>query len=343
MNTDKKTITIKDVAKAAGVSTATVSRVLSNSPKVTAKTKTKVLAVQKKLSYIPNSAAYSLASKNPLESVAVIISEDIQMAFLNPYFTEVIRGVATYAQQNNFYMNILAYSNYDVAFKEISTLYYSKKIAGIILLEIKKDDLLVQKLIQENIPFILNGRFEKEIPNTFSINTNSVESSYTIVKHLIKKGHSNIAFINGDPEFIVNQDREKGYRLALKENNINIIQQRIIYTDNSFENNKTIITDLINNDPGITAIFAKDDLKAYYIIKILQELGKKIPDEVSVVGHNDYNFSQLCQPSLTTIQVPIYEMGYTLAKILIDLLRKNTIDKAHLIMETLLIDRDSVK
>ena len=338
---NEQTITIKHVAKAAGVSTATVSRVLSTPSKVTDKTKIRVLEVIKKLNYVPNSIATSLVTKNSLKSIGVVILEDIKFAFLNPYFSEVIRGITSYLQCENFYMNILSYLDSDIAFKEIYSLYFAKKISGCIVLEIKQDDLLIKNLIAYNIPFILNGRFETDIPNTYSINTDSVYSSSIAVQYLIDKGHKDILFINSNPIFLVNQDRELGYRNTIRKNNIST--EHVLYTDNSYENNKSSITQYFIQNPNISAIFAKDDLKAHYIIRILYEIGKRVPEDVSVIGHNDYLFSSLSLPSLTTCRVPIYDMGYLLAQNLIRLLNNDPLIQSHVIMNTELIERGSVK
>jgi len=307
-------ITLKDVAKEAGVSLSTASRTLNGRQDVSPETRKKIEETVRKLGYVPNRFAASLKFQKT-HTIGVIIEDNA-----NLFWAEVLKGVESQAQEIG-YQIILANTsrNYEREVRAIQTLI-QRRVDGLLIApnQEKYDDLFMIRNL--GVPFVIVGRHIKEfeslgIPMVYS---DEVDGGYRATKHLIERGCKRIAFIGAQTYNTASIERCEGYKKALKEAGIGV-DDRIIKTGGiEIDGGYKSVVELIRDGVRFDGIFAYNDLMAFGVIKALKENGVKIPQEVKVIGYNDIPFAALITPSLTTMRIHKQEMGRESFKILFD-------------------------
>jgi len=337
----KKT-SIRDVALEAGVSISTVSRVIRKYKNVPKETEERVNLAIKKLNYIPNLAAQCL-TEGSLKNIGVVLTTSAENAFVNPFYSEVMSGIGHVTQQHGYYVQLLSFYDVETEKTECLKLIRSGRVDGLIVLNARVYDSLLCELSENDYKFVISGRVEDVINNkdVYCVNTDNINDSFKITKHLLDLGHKKIAMINGPREYTVNEDRYAGFRRALLYSGIEYDEELEIQGGYTIQYAKTAVKEKLLIRPDITAIFAKDDIKAIAAIQAIKEMGKRVPEDISVVGYNDYAVSTIIEPNLTTIRVPIFELGKKLAEIMIKLLQGEKVEEQLTVLPTELIIRDS--
>lgn len=313
--------TIKEIAKLANVSTATVSYALNDPSKISEETREKVLQVINRLNYRPNSIAKSLKVKKT--NTIGIITEDIA-TFIAP---EIINGIDEYAEKNQYHIilnNIRLHKRLGIHFNdtakyagiisEITSVLLSKQVDGFIYLGVYCRDVtgLIDKI---PVPIVYTYCFTRN-DHDVSVCYDDELAAYEIVQYLIGKGHRKIGIVTGLMDSIHAQDRLKGYQRALYEHNILFNPQYMVigdWNERGYAAGKELLT---LSDPP-TAIFAMNDIMAGGVIDAANELGIKIPEELSLVGFDNRECSSAYTPKLTTMAIPLNEMGQMSAETLI--------------------------
>ena len=340
-----QTLTIKDVAAAAGVSVATVSRVLRNCGNVSDEKVDKVNRIIKQFNYIPNVAARRMHGFG-MKTIALVTMRTSGQAFGNPYFSLITGEIGTVAAKRGYNLQINSFENVETEVSKGIELYSSGQVHGFLLLSSRVYDPMIYRLAQEGIPFVIIGRvIENTMPNYQDIhwiNTDNVSSSRMAVDYLIDKGHRNIGILTGPMKYVVSQDRYMGYRQALVTHNLPFHESYAVSGEYSLHQAMEATRKMLGDNPEITAIFATDDLKAIAALEVLHQMGKRLPQDVSVIGFDNFDISQIVHPKLTTIEVPIVQMGYQATNMLISLIEGEEVPEKHIIMDTKLIERESV-
>lgn len=309
--------TIKDVAKLAGVSTSTVSRALSGNIPVSKETKDKVMRAVEELNYKPNLIAKGL--KEGKSNVIGLIIPDIQ----NPIFPSIVRGVEDAARINGF--NVVLINTDENIDNEVRAVNMLKKrwVDGFIFATATsaKNSQHIYQLIKENIPVVLMIR---NIGKDFnSVVTNNFESSYKAVSYMINRGLKKIGILNGDLDLNLYMERFKGYKKALADNGIELIEDICFNSSTSGLSSYELLKDYFHNSKNnrqIDGIFATNDYKAIEAIRAIKDSGLKVPEDVSVMGFDDVKVSSFIDPQLTTVSQPFYEIGEKSVKQLLHLI-----------------------
>jgi len=335
----KKKSTIYDVAKIAGVSPSTISRVM-NTPEIVAEdTRQKVINAVKELAYIPNMMAASMPRRRT-NYIGLIIPD-----ITNIFFSNLVRGVQDVCEKHGY--SVLVVNSDDSQEKEgrYLKLLYSRRVDGVILTvagyreeEFSEEELsLLKKMNIVLIDREINGM------TTPIVKVNNFAGAYSAVKYLLNMGHKKILYLAGIKGTKTNQEREKGYQAALKKAHINWKKELVadFRLDTAYQ--KTIYhwPQLKNLDELPTAIFAANDLMAIGALKAFSQLKVRVPEEMSIMGFDNIPFSDCTYPPLTTIAQPTYLMGQKAVETLIKLINKKKIKKS-IELETELIERDSV-
>ncbi|MFA5576830.1 MAG: LacI family DNA-binding transcriptional regulator [Tissierellaceae bacterium] len=338
----KQKVSIHDVAREAGVSVSTVSRVIRKYNNVTPETESAVNEAIKKLKYTPNAAASRLGSGS-FDNIGVVFTRSADLAFQNPFFSEALMGIGHVLESYDYNMQLMMYDDAERESEKVMAALASGMIKGVISLSTRYYDMLVQELSNSHYPFVILGRFEGSVSSKeiYSVNTNNREDSFKIVDHLARLGHKRIGILNESKEYLVNMDRYDGYRRALLANGLIFDSSLEINVGYSLNDSKKAIIERLREKNDITAIFAKDDLKAIAAIQGIKELGLRVPEDIAVVGYNDYEIARISSPRLTTIRVPVYDLGAESAKMLMKLINEEKIDKNECILATELIVRES--
>ncbi len=322
--------TILDVARHAGVSKATVSRVINHNPKVNEQIKERVLHSIKELGYQPNAIARSLA--NSRSNVLGLILPDI----VNPYFPVLARGIEDSARQMGFSLFISNTDNNPENEQDYIKKMYSQQVGGIILVTSTLDEAKAEKLDKLNIPIVLCDRLIENTPfDTVSID--HYKAAYEAVLYFIRKGHKKICHLAG-PSFVQSADmRRQAYIDAMQEFGLHPLYR---IGDFSYQSGYELMNSVLN-EADVSAVFGANDLIALGAINAIQEKGLKVPDDVSVIGCDDISFAQMSNPKLSSIMVPAYEIGQRAVELIMERIKEVRSKTKHLILEHRFIKRET--
>lgn len=334
------TVTIKDVAKEAGVSPSTVSRVISGNPRISEETKRRVRKVMEELGYHPNMNARSLVVKST-ETIGLIMPRSAENTFINPFFPEVLRGIGAAAQERGYSLLISTGRNDEEKIETVVKMVQGKQVDGVILLNSRMKDPILSYLKKQRFPFVMIGRpLEKNI--TYVDNDN-IASAKEATHYLIEMGHRAIAFVGGNPDHTVTRDRLEGYKEALKEAGLPFSPSQVLHADFLEEGAYEAVRALLSIGQRPTAFMVTDDLMALGVISALKEMGFSVPEDVSIVSFNNVFLSRLSSPPLTTVDIGIFQLGFQAVQKLFERIHYPEIASGHTIISTKLIIRQSVR
>jgi LacI family transcriptional regulator len=295
-------VTIKDVARLAGVSISTVSRVINNSKPVSPEVRRRVMKVIEETGYKPNDIARTLVTKKSY-LIGVIVTN-----LANSYVAEMVRGIEEVGKMYNY--DILLCSSYGDKSTELKYLQLlnRKQVEGIIFISDNLNDEIKERINEYKIPFIYLSRhsMEEKYP---TVTIDNYLAAYEMTQYLISLGHQNIAYVaDGIEPSNLEKIKIDGYKNALKENGID---KEIIYNAKGGKNEDgyDIAKDILNNGKDITAVFCSHDELAIGIINYFHDNNIKVPEDISVVGYGDIKFASMLRPKLTTVKEPFYDMG----------------------------------
>ncbi|MBS3936989.1 MAG: LacI family DNA-binding transcriptional regulator [Peptococcaceae bacterium] len=312
--------TIRDVATLANVSPSTVSRVIANNQAISLETAAKVRGAMVRLNYVPNANARSLA-KHRTKTIALTIARSAEEAFANPFFAELLRGIASACQQRDYKLMLSMSSNSDWEVKDALQMVKGKQVDGLILSSVRADDFLVEALLAEQVPFVLIGRSLKH--HVAMVNNDNIDCAIQGTRHLVERGRQRIAFISGPRDLVVSLDRIEGYRRALRASSRNL-PELVVETSFTTAGGREAMARLASLAEMPDAIVAADDVIALGVIHWLKEHGFAIPADVAVIGFNDDPMSAFMQPALTTLRISTYALGFESARMLIDMLENQS-------------------
>jgi LacI family transcriptional regulator, galactose operon repressor len=330
-------LTLEKVAKKAGVSRSTVSRVLNNDPHVSAKARARVLAVTQKLNFQPNLAARSLAAGGSTRVIGLVIPMGVTALFTDPYFPLLIQGVASACNAHDYSVMLwLAEPEYER--RTISQILYNGLIDGVILASMLVDDSLTQSLIKSDFPFVVVGRHPTNSRVNF-VDVDNISSARQIVTHLMRLGYRRVATIAGPANMIAGADRFEGYRLALCDHGITADPGLIVPADFTEEGGYTAMQKLLPLKPD--AVFVASDTMAVGALRALRDANVRVPEDISVAGFDDMPSSAHANPPLTTMRQPVQRTGATAAETLIGLIANPRSKPTQIVLPTELIIRES--
>lgn len=327
-----KHVTIKDVAKFAGVGIATASRALNNKENVSPKTRKRVLEVAERLGYIPNSLARGLIS-GKTKKVGIVIT-----TILNPFYATVVSGIEKILSSQGYTLALYNSNEDSQKEKESIITLRAQRVDGLILAPVEYESESVKYLLENQIPFVLVARNTKEKDTNYVI-CDDFKVGRLATEYLIKKGHKKILFINSwkSSSAIL---RLEGYKSALLDSGLKV-NSNFIFSLNPHNNLRDFLNSIFSKKAKPTAIFCFCDSIALDVIKILKDKKIKIPDDVAVMGCDNLDFTELLDPPLTTVEISKYEMGEKSAKILIEKLKGENKEPVQIVLEPKLIIRSS--
>lgn len=329
------TPTIKDVAKLAGVSISTVSRVMNDSKPVSPESRRKVQDAIEKLDFKRNELARSLVMQR--SNVIGVVVKDIGI----PYMANIVRGVEEIGRMYKY--DILLSSSYgdlDLEKNLIDFLIRKKAEAILIISEFSSSETR-SKLESENIPYLQIDRYSKGHFNTVTIDFE--KASYDICKYLIDLGHEKILFINNTENLSISDDKMSGYENAINENNLKTFVLRT--SDKNIKTGFNLgekIKDKILKD-GISAIYASDDNLGIGIINYFYKEGIRVPEDISLVGFGNTGLASQYTPSLTTLSEPYYDIGAVAMRRLVKVLQEDEKIEDTVFLPAQIIERESSK
>lgn len=333
-------ITINEVAKAAGVAPSTVSRVISDSPLISERTKRKVKRIMEELGYHPNINARNLANKSS-QTLGIVMPSSASKAFQNPFFPEVIRGISSTAHIKDYSLLISTGETEDQILEAVEKMVMGKRVDGIILLYSRENDPIIQYLLNQEFPFVLVGKPYQNVERITYINNDNYGAAREVTNMFIRKGHTKIAFVGGSRNFLVTQDRLNGYCDAMKLADLPLCNEYIFHDDFLFESGKVSIDHLLSLKNPPTAIVAADDIIALGILSSLAEQGIQVPEQISIISFNNLVLTKLATPSLSSVDVNIFQLGNEATKLVIEKIQSNDSLSKSVVVPYRIIERQS--
>ncbi|CAM4126584.1 LacI family DNA-binding transcriptional regulator [Geobacillus stearothermophilus] len=324
---------IKDVAKRANVSTATVSRVLRNTGNVTEETRQRVLEAIEALNYQPNVLGRYLR-RMETETVLVVVPD-----IMNPFFSKVLRGIEAVALKHG-YQVLLGDTQNDARLEEqYLNVLPQRQVDGMIFLTARIRKELMEEMARQ-FPIVLACEYLEgaDIP---TVSIDNISSARKATEHLIRLGHCRIAHLSGPMNIILSRDRLRGYQQALAQHELEADAALVQEGDFTYESGYNLTLKLLALEKPPTAIFAANDEMAIGAIKAVRHRGGRVPDDVAVVGFDDIQMASIFEPSLTTIAQPMFEIGQKAMELLLALIEGTSARRRQLVLPDRLVIRDS--
>ena len=308
-------VTVRDVARRAGVSTSTVSHVLNRTRFVSEELHDRVLAAMRELDYHPNAAARMLSLKRS-HALGLIVS-DIQ----NPFFASITRGVEDVAQEHGY--TVVLCNSDEAAARETACLrtLQSRQVDGVLLASAGAADEHITRLVKAGYPIVLVDRDLPEL-GVPAVLLDNEGAAYSAVRHLIERGHRRIGMISGRASISTTTERIAGYTRALREAGLEVDDRLVISGESTSEGGAAAAHALLDMQPPPTAIFSGNNLMSIGALHAIASRHLSVPDDVAVVGFDDFPFpwSDAFSPHLTTVAQPTYELGRRAAELLVHML-----------------------
>lgn len=329
-------VTIKDIARRARVSYATVSRALNEKRGVRETTRRRILELAEELAYSPNAIARGLVKKQT-DTLGLIIPD-----ITNPFYPEVARGIEDGAAAAGFSV-FLCNTNWERQ-QELSylRLLAEKRVDGIILAPIESDTDSVEPALTGKIPVVYVSNAPKRTKHSYVVIDN-VLGGYQATEHLIEAGCRTIGFIGSPEDSLTIEERLEGYRRALQKHGLPVLEKYIQLGDFKQETGYRIIRRMIEEGDYPRAIFAENDLLALGVLQGVMASGLSVPEDIAVVGFDDIPFAAFPEVQLSTMSQPKYEMGRRAVEVLLELIRLSGQPQAprRIVLEPRLVVRNS--
>lgn len=326
---------LQDVARMAGVSTATVSKVLSNTPYFTEETRRRVMDAVVALNYRPNLAARALAS-GKTRVIGVVFPYLYDAIFKDPLVLTLLEGIEDVLTRSGYNLLLSAPRLNDEGVEAYSQLIQSGYVDGVIAIDSVPDSPIAPLITEQNLPLVVIGYQDVQ----YSVRCDDYQGGQLLMRHLIELGHRHVGIISvlETNNSAVNQ-RLQGILDTAEENNIAAQEIPITIGDFSMSSGEQAVLDLITNHPSLTAIICLNDRMALGAIRALQAQNMRIPEDMSVVGYDDLSSVEFFQPALTTISQHASQLGQHAARLLLEVLNQASPDTV--VLEPTLVTRAS--
>jgi DNA-binding LacI/PurR family transcriptional regulator len=338
-----ETVTIKDIAKALGLSTSTVSRALRGSYEISPETKKLVLEYAEKINYRPNPIALSLKERKS-RSIGVVVSE-----IANNFFSQAINGIESIAYNRGYH--VIISQSHESFEREMVTIQHlaSRSVDGLLIsLSNETTDLShLKQLHEKGLPIVFFDRITDEI-NTHKVTANNFAGAFGATELLVKKGFRHIAHITNSPNLSITRERLKGYREALEKNGLPYDERLVHYCYHGgmiYAEIEEAVSKLLKAKQKPDAIVTASDRITTSCLTALREANQKIPDDMAVIGFTNTNMGELFNPSLSAVRQPAFDMGQIATEQLIHIIesKRPVTDFETRILETELFIRDSTE
>lgn len=306
--------TLDEVAELAGVSRATVSRVVNGSPKVRPEARQAVEAAVAQLRYVPNRMARSLVTRRT-DTIALVLSESNTQVFSDPFFARVVRELSAALADTEMNLVLLA-ARGEREQEKVARYVRQGHVDGVILMSLHSQDTLPQVLAEARVPLVLSGRPLDGRPVCY-VDADNAGGAREATAHLLATGRRRVATVTGPRDMIGGIDRYAGYRAALREAGVAEDPALVAEGDFTEAGGGAAMAALLERAPDLDAVFVASDPMAVGALRVLRASGRSVPGDVAVVGFDDAPVAATCDPPLTTVAQPLGEMTSLMTELLL--------------------------
>jgi len=308
--------TLEEVARLAGVSRSTVSRVINNQPNVRPQTRERVWQAIRKSGYQPHAVARSLVT-NRTQIIGLVTPETVTTLFVDPFFPLLLRGATEACNTHQYQLMLSLFTGPADQQEMYQRVLRNGYLDGVIVASTSLDDRLIPNLLRDRIPFVSVGRYPNE--RVHYVDVDNVGGARIAVEHLIRLGHRRIATITGRLDMIAGEDRLSGYRQALEARRIPVEEELIVKGDFTESSGMVSMQRLLAVSPS--AVFVASDAMAIGALKALHQAGRRVPEDIALVSFDDIPIAAAVEPALTTVRQPIHHLGPMAVEVLVGLLK----------------------
>lgn len=333
-------ITIKDVAREAGVSTATVSKVINGVPSISEATVAKINRIMKELNYHPNLRAQNFARKST-RTIVFITNLERNTAFLNPHMFEIMSGLQKALNKKNYTLSILTIS-IEEQLDSIDQIIAQKSVDGMVIhVSVVTKDMSL-RILKSGFPHIIIGcpNFESQL---CWIDSNNYLSGEIAANHLIEQGYHNISFIGGLEKDMISTHRLQGAITALTDKKIRLNEAHIKRGESTIQEGYRMMEELLSMKQLPDSIICANNHIALGVFKSIKEHGLRIPQEIGVISFDDYPFSQITDPMMSVANIDVYDVGVQAGKMILNKIKKPNLQVQSYTTLPNLIVRESTK
>ncbi|MFI6762247.1 LacI family DNA-binding transcriptional regulator [Micromonospora sp. NPDC050417] len=335
--------TLDAVAARAGVGRGTVSRVVNGSPQVSPEARAAVQQAIAELGYVPNRAARALVTQRT-DSVALVVSESEERVFGEPFFAGIVRGISSGLLDTPMQL-WLAMAQSPAERERVEHHLTPQHVDGVLLLSLHDADPLPTLLEQRSLPAVLGGRparmLQPGAQAAYFVDVDNAGGARQAVEHLVQRGRTRVATIAGPQDMAVGVARLAGYRQAVQASGRPVSEHLIAYGDFSESSGTSAMRRLLEQCPDLDAVFVASDLMACGALRALRDAGRRVPEDVAVVGFEDAPIARQADPPLTTVHQPVEEMGRQMARLLMSRIRREDLQTPYVLLDTHLVHRAS--
>jgi LacI family transcriptional regulator len=333
---------LEDIARKAGVSRSTVSRVINNEGYVSETTRKKVMAVVEQEGFTPNPAARALVTQRT-QVIGIVVPDPLQefLGYDNPhYFSALLQNITDIAHQRDYATLLWVGHSAEDESRYYQRILKNRLMDGLLIVaSVSSEEMLLKNLARNQTPFMLIGRPIHASNTVNYVAVDNARAAQQAVNHLLKLGRRRIGTITGTSDNVDSQDRVMGYQHALRLAGIPVDPNLVIEGRYSREWGYRGMQQLL--DYKADAVFAGSDLIALGAMQAIQEAGLRIPDDIAVIGFDDSPLAEQVQPALTTVRQPIAQKGLLAVNSLLDLIEKRVEAPVQILLPTQLIVRES--
>lgn len=330
-------ITIKEVARLAGVSPSTVSRTCTNHPSISEQTKEKVRKAMLELGYEPSAP---IASPNT-KTIGIILPASEKDTYENSFFLETMRGISQFCNQKQYFTTLITGASADEILKCIRQISREDRLDGVILLYSSRQDPIVDYLYREGLQFVIVGKADKYVQDTIYIDNDNIQAARDATSYLISLGHTRIAYLGCDSARIFSADRKAGYILALTEHNIPYRQEYYVEMPFIPHEDSEELRRLLSMEKRPSAFIANDDIHALVLTHTAFRMNMRIPEDLSIVSFNNSIAARLTYPPLTSIDINSRQLGIEAASQIINHIEDPSLLPTKIIVPHYLMKRKS--
>lgn len=331
-----KHVTIKDIAKVADVSYATVSRALCGSPEIGEDTRERILKLCKEMGYTTNYVARSMVMRQTHLLGLVVAHID------NPFMSEIAYYVEQYAREHGYNI-MLCNSSHDTALEEqVVELLVGRQVDGIIIIPASSDSYQTLRPFTTRVPTVFVSENLKDAPDSY-VSVDNARGTYLGTKYLYQQGHRKILYFGARPSSTTHQLRVEGYLAACRDCGIEPMFWNSSFSSSSIQNGGALARELFQNPINYTAIFSSTDANALGIMRVADEFGLSIPEDISLMGFDNISYAELPKINLTTIEQPKKTMASLAVAMLLERIADDSVDYSHKILVPTLVERKSCR
>ena len=335
-------VTVKDVAKLAGVSTATVSRVYNNAPSISPETRLKVQKAIEELGYeVPNIQETPAPIK--IRNIGIILPPSDKEAYENSFYLKAIRGISQTCNQRNVATSIVTGKDYEETLRSVQTLHRSGSIDGFILLYSKKNDIIVDYLCEQGILYVIVGKPNEMANQTICIDNDNLLAGREAADYLYNLGHRRIGYIGSKNEYVYVSDRRQGYQLSLLLHELPANAEFCVEMEGVNGVGIEKLKALLQREDHPTAFVVSDDILALALERVCYQLQLSIPDDISIIAFNNSLYAQLASPQLTAVDINSFLLGQEAANQIINHAENPNLTTTKTIVPHTIIERDSCR